>query len=32
MTVVLRLVNGVTVSVDGHHSIDYYDQSVPGDD
>jgi hypothetical protein len=27
--VVLRLVNGVTVSSDGHHSIDYYNHSVP---
>ena len=27
-TVVLRLVNGVAVSLDGHHSIDYYDHSV----
>jgi hypothetical protein len=27
-TVVLRLVNGVTVSLDGHYAIDYYDHSV----
>lgn len=27
-TVVLRLVNGVSVSLDGHYSIDYYDHSV----
>jgi hypothetical protein len=27
-TVVLRLVNGVTVSLDGHYSIDYYNHSV----
>lgn len=27
-TVVLCLVNGVTVSLDGHYSIDYYDHSV----
>lgn len=27
-TVILRLVNGVTVSLDGHNSIDYYDHSV----
>ena len=27
-TVILRLVNGVTVSLDGHHSIDYYEHSV----
>ena len=26
---VLRLVNGVAVSLDGHYSIDYYDHSVP---
>ena len=26
---VLRLVNGVTVSLDGHYSTDYYDHSVP---
>lgn len=25
---VLRLVNGVTVSPDGHYSIDYYDLSA----
>ena len=29
VTVVLRLVNGVTVSRDGHDSIDYYDHSAP---
>ena len=28
-TAVLRLVNGVTVSLDGHYSIDYYDHSAP---
>jgi len=28
-TVVLRLVIGVTVSPDGHYSIDYYDHSAP---
>jgi hypothetical protein len=27
-TVVLRLVNGVTVSLNGHYSIDYYNHSV----
>jgi len=27
--VVLRLVNGVTVSLDGHNSTDYYDHSAP---
>jgi len=27
--VVLRLVNGVTVSLDGHHSTDYYSHSAP---
>jgi len=27
-TVVLRLVNGVAVSLDDHYSIDYYDHSV----
>ena len=27
-TVVLRLVNGATVSLDGYYSIDYYDHSV----
>ena len=27
-TVVLRLVNGPTVSLDGHYAIDYYDHSV----
>lgn len=27
--VVLRLVNVANVSLDGHHSIDYYDHSVP---
>lgn len=27
-TVVLRLVNDVIVSPDGHYSIDYYDHSV----
>jgi hypothetical protein len=27
-TVVLRLVNDVSVSLDGHYSIDYYDHSV----
>ena len=27
-TVALRLVNGVSVSLDGHYSIDYYDHSV----
>ena len=29
MTVVLRLVNGPTVSLDGHYPIDYYNHSVP---
>lgn len=29
VTVVLRLVNVVNVSLDGHHSIDYYNHSVP---
>lgn len=28
-TVVLRLVNGVTVSLDGHYSTNYYDHSAP---
>jgi hypothetical protein len=28
-TVVLRLVNGITVSVGGHYSTDYYDHSAP---
>ena len=28
-TVVLCLVNGATVSLDGHYSIDYYDHSAP---
>jgi hypothetical protein len=32
MTAVLRLVNGVTVSLDGHYSIDYYDHSAPHHD
>jgi len=27
--VVLRLVNGVSVSLDGHDSTDYYDHSAP---
>jgi hypothetical protein len=27
--VVLRLVNGFTVSLDGHYSTDYYDHSAP---
>lgn len=29
VTVVLRLVNGVTVSLDVHYAIDYYNHSVP---
>lgn len=29
MTVVLRLVNAANVSLDGHHSIDYYNHSAP---
>ena len=29
MTVALRLVNVVNVSLDGHYSIDYYNHSVP---
>ena len=28
-TVVLRLANVASVSLDGHYSIDYYDHSVP---
>jgi hypothetical protein len=28
-TVALRLVNGVTVSLNGHYAIDYYDHSAP---
>jgi hypothetical protein len=32
VTMVLRLVNGVTVSWDGHYSTDYYDHSVPHHD
>jgi hypothetical protein len=31
-TVVLRLVNGFTVSPDGHCSTDYYDHSAPHHD
>jgi hypothetical protein len=27
--VALRLVNGVTVSLNGHYAIDYYDHSAP---
>jgi hypothetical protein len=29
VTVVLRLVNGATVSLDGHYSTDYYNHSAP---
>jgi hypothetical protein len=32
VTVVLRLVNGITVSLDGHYFIDYYDHSAPHHD
>jgi hypothetical protein len=31
-TVVLRLVNGFTVSLGGHYSTDYYDHSAPHHD
>jgi hypothetical protein len=31
-TVVLRLVNDVIVSLDGHYSIDYYDHSASNRD
>jgi hypothetical protein len=32
VTVVLRLVNGFTVSLGGHYSTDYYDHSAPNCD